>query len=194
VRAWRRASIDTLVAYDGSEDRGGRCRRDCHWSCGEGQAGRLSTNFIARAQSLNQTISTLVTTNAYIQCIISAFNAPCHDCRPHGCQARCLGCIASVRTGARGGLVKNKVGFVSLGMGEMYVKRKSQVVIFFWKGDGLGLRVCHQMTCLTGMKETIVPAPTPYCTAPSRQGQLRPQPVQVQEPRQIRGQDFWNDI
>jgi hypothetical protein len=41
------------------------------------------------------------------------------------------------------GLVKNKVGFVSLGRGGMYVKRKLQVVVFFWKGDSLGLRTHH---------------------------------------------------
>ncbi len=57
---------------------------------------------------------------------------------------------------------------MSLATGEMYVKRKLQVIVFFWKGDSLGLQACNQMMRLRGTIETIVPAPTPDCTAPSR--------------------------
>jgi hypothetical protein len=44
------------------------------------------------------------------------------------------------------GAVENKIGFMSLGMGQMYVREKLQVIIFFRKGNSFGLGACGQTT------------------------------------------------
>ena len=67
---------------------------------------------------------------------------------------------------------------------------KLQVVVFFRKGNCLGLGSHLVRMTHLNVEEMIAPVPTPDCTVPSRPGQQRPRPARVQGRQQIQEQGY----